>query len=91
MLSRIHFKTDLISTFPKAMSPMKKKQWSYETAIAKVEEAIAKIESEELDLVSVFENFTTAIEELQKCEQFLTEKQQQMGLLVETLESDSQP
>jgi exodeoxyribonuclease VII small subunit len=51
---------------------MKKKTWNYEAAIAKVEETIAKIESEDLDLDQVFSNFSTAVEELQKCEQFLT-------------------
>ncbi len=67
---------------------MKKKTWQYEAAIAKIEETIAKIESEELDLADVFTNFTAAVEELQKCEQFLTQKQQQMDLTIEVLEPD---
>jgi exodeoxyribonuclease VII small subunit len=65
---------------------MKKKTWNYEAAIAKVEETIAKIESEDLDLDAVFANFSAAVEELQKCEQFLKQKQQQMDLTIEVLE-----
>jgi exodeoxyribonuclease VII small subunit len=60
--------------------------WRYETVVAEVESIISQIESGELELEDVFEQFTQAVTYLKQCETFLTERQAQVDLLVETLE-----
>lgn len=60
--------------------------WNYEATVTKVEWIIAQIESGELDLADVFDQFATAAAHLQQCETFLIQRQQQMELLVETLD-----
>jgi exodeoxyribonuclease VII small subunit len=59
--------------------------WHYETAVANVEAIIADIESGDLDLANVFDQYTTAVEQLRQCEAFLQERRQQMELLIEEL------
>jgi exodeoxyribonuclease VII small subunit len=61
-------------------------EWHYETAVATVEAIIAKIESGELDLADIFDQYTLAVEQLRQCEAFLQARQQQMELLIEQLE-----
>lgn len=65
--------------------------WNYEATVAKVEKIINQIESGQLKLADVFEEFSTAVAYLRQCETFLAQKQQQMDLLIETLthETDS--
>jgi exodeoxyribonuclease VII small subunit len=60
--------------------------WRYEAAVAQVESIISQIESGELELEEVFEQFAQAVESLQQCETFLTERQAQVNVLIETLE-----
>jgi exodeoxyribonuclease VII small subunit len=60
--------------------------WRYETAVAEAESIISQIESGDLELEDVFEQFTQAVTYLKQCETFLTERQAQVDLLVETLE-----
>jgi exodeoxyribonuclease VII small subunit len=60
-------------------------EWRYEATVKKIEAAIARIESGELDLVDVFSQFSEAIEDLRLCETFLSDRQQQVDLLIETL------
>jgi exodeoxyribonuclease VII small subunit len=62
--------------------------WHYETAVANVEAIISEIESGDLDLGNVFDQYTTAVEQLRQCEAFLKERQQQMELLIEDLEQE---
>jgi exodeoxyribonuclease VII small subunit len=62
--------------------------WKYEATVAQVERIVKQIESGELELAEVFEQFSTAIEYLRQCEAFLTQRQEQMDLLIETLESE---
>ncbi|OWY66996.1 exodeoxyribonuclease VII small subunit [cyanobacterium TDX16] len=62
--------------------------WKYETAVAEVESIISQIETGELELEQVFEQFTQAIEYLQQCEKFLQQRQQQVDLLIETLNNE---
>lgn len=62
--------------------------WKYEATVAKVEKIVKQIESGELELAEVFEQFFTAVEYLRQCEAFLTQRQEQMDLLIETLESE---
>jgi exodeoxyribonuclease VII small subunit len=65
------------------------KNWRYEAAVAQVEAIISRIESGELELEDVFEQFAQAVESLQQCEAFLTERQAQVNILIETLEDPS--
>ncbi len=59
--------------------------WNYEAKVAEIEGIIARIESGELDLADVFEQFAKAVEYLGECESFLQQRQQQVDLLIETL------
>ncbi|MDA0267943.1 MAG: exodeoxyribonuclease VII small subunit [Cyanobacteria bacterium] len=59
--------------------------WSYETAIARIETTVTELEQGELPLADIFEQFEQAVTELRRCEAFLTEKQQQATVLIETL------
>ena len=59
--------------------------WNYETKVAEIEAIIARIESGELELEAVFDQFANAVEYLQQCETFLQQRQQQVDLLIETL------
>lgn len=59
--------------------------WNYEVTVAEVEAIITQIELGELELADVFDQFTTAVEQLRRCETFLARQQQQVDLLIETL------
>ncbi|QIZ71603.1 exodeoxyribonuclease VII small subunit [Oxynema aestuarii] len=59
--------------------------WSYEETVDKVEEIIEQVESGNLELSEIFDQFAIAVEYLHQCETFLSDKKQKMGLLVETL------
>jgi exodeoxyribonuclease VII small subunit len=63
--------------------------WNYEATVAQIETIIHQIEAGELELADVFEQFATAVNYLRQCEGFLSERQQQMDLLIETLEVES--
>lgn len=60
--------------------------WVYEEAVAEVEAIVARIESGQLNLAQVFTEFATAVQQLQRCQTFLEQKQQEVDLLIETLE-----
>ncbi len=60
-------------------------QWSYEKTVGAVEAVIAELESGHLSLAEVLSQFEQAVQALQQCEAYLTEKQQQVNLLIETL------
>lgn len=62
--------------------------WNYETSIEQIEAIITHLETGELSLVDIFEQFEKAVTELKKCDIFLQEKQQQAQLLIETLAPD---
>lgn len=59
--------------------------WRYEAAVDQVESIVSQIESGELELAKVFEQFGIAVEQLQRCEAYLNQHQQQLDLIVETL------
>jgi exodeoxyribonuclease VII small subunit len=59
--------------------------WNYEATVRQIEEILNLIERGEMDLADVFEQFSVAITYLKQCEQFLSERQTQVGLLIETL------
>jgi exodeoxyribonuclease VII small subunit len=67
------------------ISPILPPDWNYEMTVAEVEAIINRIELGELELAEVFDQFTTAVEQLRRCETFLTRQQQQVDLLIETL------
>lgn len=68
--------------------PRKKKEWNYEETVTQIEAIVDRIEAGELDLAGVFEQFAIAAEQLQQCDRFLQEKQQQIDVLVERLGSE---
>ena len=59
---------------------------SYEAKIAEIETIITRIEGGELELADVFAEFATAVEYLRECDSFLQQRQQQVDLLIETLQ-----
>lgn len=59
--------------------------WNYEAKVAEIEAIISRIESGELELEAVFDQFANAVEYLGQCENFLHQRQQQVDLLIETL------
>lgn len=59
--------------------------WNYEATVTTVETIIRRIEQGELELAEVFDQFAIAVEQLRQCETFLTQQQQQVDLLIETL------
>ncbi|MBD2435968.1 exodeoxyribonuclease VII small subunit [Nostoc sp. FACHB-110] len=63
--------------------------WKYEEKVTEIEKIIAQIEAGELGLEEVFEQFATAIEYLRQCESFLQQRQQQVDLLIETLQDET--
>lgn len=60
--------------------------WRYETSVREVEQIIQAIEGGDLDLAEVFEQFAAAVQHLNQCETFLGQQQQQMTVLLETLQ-----
>ncbi len=62
--------------------------WSYETKVNEIEEIITRIEAGELELEEVFDQFASAVESLRQCESFLQQRQQQVDLLIETLNDE---
>ncbi|MEH1944878.1 MAG: exodeoxyribonuclease VII small subunit [Nostoc sp.] len=62
--------------------------WNYEAKVIEIEGIIARIESGELELEAVFEQFASAVEYLRQCESFLQQRQQQVDLLIETLSDE---
>ncbi|MGF1567470.1 MAG: exodeoxyribonuclease VII small subunit [Nodosilinea sp.] len=69
------------SSGPKAQP----ESWSYEAAVAAVETIIADLESGQLPLATVLTQFEQAVQALQQCETYLSEKQNQVNVLIETL------
>ena len=63
--------------------------WNYEATVAQVETIIEQIEAGELELAEVFQQFAVAVKYLRQCDTFLQERQQQMDLLIETLDAES--
>ena len=62
--------------------------WSYEETLREIEAITHQLESGELPLAKVFEQFSSAVTALQQCDRFLQEKQAQASLLIETLVGD---
>lgn len=62
--------------------------WDYEATVAEIETIINRIELGELELAEVFNQFSSAVEQLRRCEAFLSRQQHQVDLLIETLLDD---
>lgn len=62
--------------------------WDYEASVEQIEAIITDLETGELPLANIFEQFEKAATELKKCDTFLQEKQQKAQLLIETLMPD---
>ena len=62
--------------------------WNYEAKVVEIEGIITRIEAGELELEAVFDQFATAVEYLRQCEGFLQQRQQQVDLLIETLNQE---
>ncbi|HEY9889573.1 MAG TPA: exodeoxyribonuclease VII small subunit [Candidatus Obscuribacterales bacterium] len=60
--------------------------WSYETTVAAIEATVTRLEQGELPLAAVFDEFEQAVQQLRQCEAFLQARQEQVDLLIETLE-----
>ncbi len=64
--------------------------WNYEATVNRVEEIMAQIEAGELELAEVFDQFAAAMEYLRQCEIFLSQRQKQMDVLIETLTDEAE-
>ena len=62
--------------------------WVYEDSVAQVEQMIERIEAGDLPLAEIFDQFTQAMHQLNQCEAFLNQQQQQMDMLIETLSDE---
>lgn len=60
-------------------------EWSYESTVAAIESTVTQLEQGELPLAEVFQQFEQAVHQLRQCEDFLQARQEQMDLLIETL------
>ena len=69
-----------------ANAPGSEAAWNYEASVSQVESIIAQLETGELSLEEVFDQFGQAVVFLQQCEAYLGTKQAEMDLLIETLE-----
>ncbi|MFK8182286.1 MAG: exodeoxyribonuclease VII small subunit [Phormidesmis sp.] len=61
------------------------KNWNYEETLIRIEAIANQLETGELPLADVFEQFEEAVGALQQCDQFLQAKQKQASLLIEQL------
>ena len=59
--------------------------WSYEDTLCRIEAITSQLETGDLPLAEVFDQFAEAVGALQQCDQFLKAKQEQAHLLIETL------
>lgn len=84
------YSTNSSDAQPEQPLALSSNEWRYEATVKKIEAAIAQIESGELDLADVFDQFSAAVEDLQRCETFLSDRQQQVDLLIETLSDQSE-
>ncbi|MGQ9870247.1 exodeoxyribonuclease VII small subunit [Leptodesmis sp.] len=69
-------------------SGVQREDWNYEQTVQRIEATISRIESGELELAEVFDEFAAAVKSLQECETFLAERQRQMDLLIESLKDE---
>lgn len=68
--------------------PENRRDWNYEETVDRIEAIIDRVESGELPLEDVFEQFAVAVECLQQCESFLARGKEQMDLSIELLAAE---
>lgn len=71
--------------------PTLPKDWNYESTLTHIEAITQQLESGDLPLAEVFDQFTEAVSALQQCDRFLQDKQNQAALLIETLVGEDSP
>ncbi|MGC1310106.1 MAG: exodeoxyribonuclease VII small subunit [Phormidesmis sp.] len=64
--------------------------WSYEATLENIEAITRQLETGDLPLADVLDQFAAAVTSLQQCDQFLQTKQQQASLLIETLTGEGE-
>ncbi len=69
-------------------SKLRQSDWNYEETVDRIEAIIDRVESGELPLEEVFEQFAVAVECLQECEGFLARGKDQMDLAIELLAAE---
>lgn len=69
-------------------SKLRQSDWNYEQTVDRIEAIIDRVESGELPLEAVFEEFAVAVECLQQCESFLARGKEQMDLAIELLAAE---
>jgi len=69
-------------------SKLRQSDWNYEETVDRIEAIIDRVESGELPLEEVFEQFAVAVECLQECESFLVRGKEQMELSIELLAAE---
>jgi len=69
-------------------SQLRQSDWNYEETVDRIEAIIDRVESGELPLEEVFEQFAVAVECLQECESFLARGKEQMDLSIELLATE---
>jgi len=69
-------------------SQLRQSGWNYEETVDRIEAIIDRVESGELPLEEVFEQFAVAVECLQECESFLARGKEQMELSIELLAAE---
>jgi exodeoxyribonuclease VII small subunit len=73
--------------------PAKKKAatpetWNYESTVEKIEDILHLMESGDMNLSDLFEQFGVAAEYLKECDRFLTTQRAQVDLTIEYLTDD---
>ncbi len=71
--------------------PVLPDDWCYEDTLGRIEAITHQLETGELSLADIFDQFAEAVGALQQCDQFLKDKQAQAQLLIETLVKDENP
>ncbi|MEG3896130.1 MULTISPECIES: exodeoxyribonuclease VII small subunit [unclassified Microcoleus] len=69
-------------------SQLRQSDWNYEETVDRIEAIIDRVESGELPLEEVFEQFAVAVECLQQCEGFLARGKDRMDLAIELLAAE---
>ncbi|MEG4069704.1 MULTISPECIES: exodeoxyribonuclease VII small subunit [Microcoleus] len=69
-------------------SQLRQSDWNYEETVDRIEAIIDRVESGELPLEEVFEQFGVAVECWQECEKFLARGKEQMDLSIELLAAE---
>ena len=65
--------------------PTLPEDWSYEETLIRIKQITAQLETGDMSLAEVFEQFSEAVGSLKQCDQFLQAKQKAAALLIETL------